>query len=113
MLCDEPIPDHIVNSFFKDLEDSILLPVAPRIAGDLGPLLLMTTEDTLALVLETVSVIVAVQNAKWLTTDLARSIVSAVLQVWVKFNKGGTPVCYETLDRAHSSAQQTRFSFPF
>lgn len=61
----------------------------PRIAKDLGPFLLVTTEDTLSLVLETLSVVVEVDESKWLTPELANSLVLAVLDVWAKNNKGG------------------------
>ena len=61
-----------------------------RIAQDLGPFLLVTTEDTLSLVLETMSVVLDVDNGHWLTTDLANSLVLAVLQVWAKNNKGNS-----------------------
>jgi hypothetical protein len=60
----------------------------PRIAKDLGPFLLVTTEDTLSLVLETLAVVVDVDNGKWLTTDLSDALVRAVLDVWAKNNKG-------------------------
>lgn len=81
------------------MSDSLLVSVAPRIAQDIGPLLLVTSEDTLTLVLETLSVVVDIEKAKWVTVELAHSIVEAVLQVWVKFNKGalrlhfGDPSC--------------------
>jgi importin-9 len=60
----------------------------PRIAKDLGPFLLVTSEDTLSLVLETLGVVVDVDDSKWITEDLANSLVLAVLEVWAKNNKG-------------------------
>ena len=67
----------------------------PRIAKDLGPFLLVTTEDTLSLVLETLSVVVEVDGSKWLTPELANSLVLAVLEVWAKNNKGRSYfLCY-------------------
>jgi hypothetical protein len=66
------------------------MPFAPRIAKDLGPFLLATTEDTLSLVLETLSVVVEVGRSTWLTPDLANSLVLAVLEVWTKNNKGAS-----------------------
>ena len=50
--------------------------------------MLVTTEDTLSLVLETLSVVVEVDGSKWLTPELANSLVLAVLEVWAKNNKG-------------------------
>jgi hypothetical protein len=48
----------------------------------------MTSDDTLSLVLETLSVVVQVDKGSWLTTELADSLVSAILEVWTKNNKG-------------------------
>ncbi|EDR15931.1 uncharacterized protein LACBIDRAFT_242896 [Laccaria bicolor S238N-H82] len=76
-----------VHNFFQAGDDSVLVPFAPRIAKDLGPFMLLTSEDTLSLVLETLSVVVEVDQGKWLTHDLADSLVVAVLEVWHKNNK--------------------------
>ncbi|KAF8913175.1 armadillo-type protein [Gymnopilus junonius] len=76
-----------VNNFCQGGEDSAFIPFAPRIAQDLGPFLLVASEDTLSLVLETISVVLEVDQGKWLTTDLTESLVSAVLEVWHKNNK--------------------------
>lgn len=70
-----------------------------RIAQDLGPFLLVTTEDTLSLVLETMSVVLDVAQGRWLTADLANSIVLAVLEVWAKNSKGRTYIFF-TVQRA-------------
>ena len=66
----------------------MIMPVATRIAKDLGPFLLLTTEDTLSLVLETLSSVVNVGKAGWLTSDLAEQLSTAMLEVWVKNNRG-------------------------
>ena len=76
-------------SFCQGADDSALTPFAPRIAKDLGPFLLATTEDTLSLVLETLSVVIEVGGSTWLTPELASSLVVAVLEVWMKNTKGG------------------------
>src|SRR5215471_10777010 len=60
----------------------------PRIAKDLAPFLLVASEDTLSLVLETLGVVVDVDDSGWISVDLANSLVLAVLQVWAKNNKG-------------------------
>lgn len=70
------------------MEDSVLVPIAPRIAKDLGPFLLVTSEDTLSLVLETFSSVLDVDKGAWITPDLSEPLVSAILQVWEKNNKG-------------------------
>ncbi|KAF8131585.1 armadillo-type protein [Boletus edulis] len=76
-----------VHNFCQGAEDSALKPYVSRIAQDLGPFLLLTTEDTLSLVLSTMSVVLDVDKASWLTTDLASSLVLATLEVWTKNNK--------------------------
>ncbi|KAH0837873.1 armadillo-type protein [Lanmaoa asiatica] len=76
-----------VHNFCQGAEDSALKPYVARIAQDLGPFLLVTTEDTLSLVLSTMSVVLDVDKASWVTTDLANSLVLATLEVWTKNNK--------------------------
>ncbi|KZP10073.1 ARM repeat-containing protein, partial [Athelia psychrophila] len=76
-----------IHNFCEGADDAALVPFVSRIAKDLGPFLLETTEDTLSLVLETLSVVVEVDGSKWLTQDLAHSLVLAVLEVWTKNNK--------------------------
>jgi len=49
----------------------------------------VASEDTLTLVLETLAVILEVDEGKWLTADLAASLVEASLDVWSSNNKGG------------------------
>ncbi|GBE77314.1 ARM repeat-containing protein [Sparassis crispa] len=77
----------ILNFCQKDVDDAVIAPMAPRIAKDLGPFLSATTEDTLSLVLETLSVIVELDDGKWLDRELAGNLVLAVLGVWMKNNK--------------------------
>jgi importin-9 len=50
----------------------------------------VTSDDTLSLVLETLSVVVQVDKGSWITTELANSLVLAVLEVWNNNNKGVT-----------------------
>ncbi|KAH8119757.1 ARM repeat-containing protein [Phellopilus nigrolimitatus] len=76
-----------IQNFASGMDDSVLLPVAFRIAKDLGPFLLVTNEDTLSLVLETLSSVVDVGKGTWVTPDLAEQMVTAMLQVWVRNNK--------------------------
>ncbi|KAI0066668.1 ARM repeat-containing protein [Artomyces pyxidatus] len=73
-----------IQHFCQGIDDSALKPVVPRIARDLGPFLFQTTEDTLSLVLETLSVVLEVDDSEWLTVDLARDLVLALLEVWTK-----------------------------
>ncbi|EIW87234.1 ARM repeat-containing protein [Coniophora puteana RWD-64-598 SS2] len=76
-----------IHNFCQNADDEALKPLVPRIAQDLGPFLLVATEDTLSLVLETMAVVLEVDQAKWLTTDLATSLVLATLEVWAKNNR--------------------------
>src|SRR6266498_3234129 len=75
-------------SFCNGGEESAISPFASRITHDLGPFLLSASEDTLSLVLETIAVVLEVDEGKWLTVDLAASLVNAALQVWNGNNKG-------------------------
>lgn len=93
----EVISDNFQYSFASGMDQSILLPSAMRIAKDLGPFLLATTEDTLSLVLETLSSIMDVGRATWITPELAEQLVTAMLEVWVKNNRGENHLTlYET-----------------
>jgi hypothetical protein len=74
-------------SFCQNIAHSSLGPLAPRIAKDLGPFLLVTSEDTLTLVLEALSVVIEIEG-DWMTTQLAGDLVTAVLDVWTKNVKG-------------------------
>ncbi|KXN85718.1 Importin-9 [Leucoagaricus sp. SymC.cos] len=76
-----------VHNFFQGGEDGALAPFAPRIAKDLGPFLSGATEDTLSLVLETLSVVVEVDKGSWVTPDIASSLIQAILDVWHKNNR--------------------------
>ncbi|KAH6916745.1 armadillo-type protein [Coprinopsis sp. MPI-PUGE-AT-0042] len=76
-----------VLNFCQGSDESILIPYAPRIAKDLGPFLSVTSEDTLSLVLETLSVVLEVDSGKWLTSELASALVVASLEVWHKNNR--------------------------
>lgn len=80
--------DALSSSFCVGSDDSALSPFIPRIATDLGPFLAVTSEDTLSLVLETLAVVLDVDKGKWMTQDLANSLVVATLDVWSKNNKG-------------------------
>ncbi|KAI0275362.1 ARM repeat-containing protein [Gloeopeniophorella convolvens] len=72
-----------IQHFAQYIQDSQLA-IVPRIARDLGPFLLETTEDTLTLVLETLSALSDVGSGTWLTPDLADALTVALLDVWPK-----------------------------
>ncbi|KAI0964512.1 hypothetical protein AcW1_001317 [Taiwanofungus camphoratus] len=74
-------------NFCKNVDDVVLIPMAPRMVKDIGPFLSETSEDTLTLVLETLSVVMELDNGAWITVELAHSLVQAVLNVWMKYNK--------------------------
>ncbi|KAI0829067.1 ARM repeat-containing protein [Trametes gibbosa] len=76
-----------IHNFCQNIDDAVAVLMAPRIAKDIGPFLPVTSEDTLTLVLETLAVVVQIDEGKWITEDLARSIVVAILDVWMKNNK--------------------------
>ena len=79
------------HSFCQNIDDAVSVHMAARIAKDIGPFLPVTSEDTLTLVLETLSVVVQIDEGKWITEDLARALVVAILDVWMKNNKGSLP----------------------
>jgi importin-9 len=79
---------HFPNSFCAQVEDSLIVSLAPRIIKDLGPFLLVTSEDTLVLVLEAIGVVVQIADGKWLEPELAQLLSQAVLEVWTKNIKG-------------------------
>ncbi|KAJ7724258.1 ARM repeat-containing protein [Mycena metata] len=90
-----------IHNFFQGGDASTLSPFAPRIAKDLGPFLLLTSDDTLSLVLETLSVVVQVDKGSWLTPELADSLVRAILEVWTKNNKD--PIFLSNVDNILTS----------
>nr|GAT57396.1 ARM repeat-containing protein [Mycena chlorophos] len=113
-----------VHNFFQSAnEGPTLSPFAPRIAKDLGPFLLVTSDDTLSLVLETLSVIIAVDKGRWITPELASSLtlsviiavdkgrwitpelasslVTAILEVWTSNNKD--PIFLSNVDNILTS----------
>ncbi|KAF7303143.1 ARM repeat-containing protein [Mycena kentingensis (nom. inval.)] len=91
-----------VHNFFQSANDGpTLSPFAPRIAKDLGPFLLATSDDTLSLVLETLEVVISVDKGRWLTADLADSLVSAILEVWTRNNRD--PIFLSNVDNILTS----------
>ena len=76
------------HSFCQNIDDAVSVHMATRIAKDIGPFPPVTSEDTLTLVLETLAVVVQIDDGKWITEDLARALVVAILDVWMKNNKG-------------------------
>lgn len=80
-----------VYRFCGRVGSNISRPLAPRIVNDIAPFLAMTSEDTLALVLDTLSVVVEIGGGDWITTELANAIVNAVFDVWYKNQRGLFP----------------------
>lgn len=73
-----------IRNFISHIPDETVAGVASRILQDLAPLLLITAEETLTLVMETLSVLLKVEGGKWLTPDHASSLTTALLDVWRK-----------------------------
>ncbi|EUC67058.1 importin [Rhizoctonia solani AG-3 Rhs1AP] len=71
-----------IRNFISHISGEAMAGVAPRILQDLAPLLLITVEETLALVMETLSVLLKVEGGKWLAADHAASLTTALLDVW-------------------------------
>ncbi|KAL5640264.1 hypothetical protein ACGC1H_007512 [Rhizoctonia solani] len=73
-----------IRNFISHISGESMAGVAPRILQDLAPLLLITVEETLALVMETLSVLLKVEGGRWLAADHAASLTTALLDVWQK-----------------------------
>ncbi|EMD32596.1 hypothetical protein CERSUDRAFT_161550 [Gelatoporia subvermispora B] len=76
-----------LHHFCSGVAHSVLLPFMHRIANDLGPFLLQTTEDLLGLVLETLISVITIESGKWLNVELAGALTVSLLEVWMKNNK--------------------------
>ncbi|KAJ8502778.1 hypothetical protein ONZ45_g11445 [Pleurotus djamor] len=76
-----------VKKFCQAADDKNLQPYVERITKDLGPFLLVTSEELLSLVLDTLSVVIKVSSGSWISHDLASSLVIALLDVWSKNSK--------------------------
>lgn len=73
-----------IRNFISSMPDNTTVGVAPQILQDLAPFLLVTAEETLTLVLETLTVLLKVGKGQWLAPDLAGSLANALLDVWQK-----------------------------
>jgi importin-9 len=69
-------------SFCSVPEDKPIAPLAPRLVAALAPFMSSVTEDTLALVLEALSTVTQVDEGKWVTPDLATTIVGMLLATY-------------------------------
>lgn len=70
------------------MENAELDSYAPRILADLTPFLASTSEDTLALIVETITVTVKINLGSWLTSDATRLLTRAILEAWRRNSKG-------------------------
>ena len=78
----------VIFSFCGGMPAPVLASYAARIAVDLGPLLLVTVEDTLSLILETIASVVDISYGNWITPDIAQGLVNVVLDVWKRNDQG-------------------------
>ncbi|KAH8835042.1 ARM repeat-containing protein [Flagelloscypha sp. PMI_526] len=76
-----------VQNFTKDGSDEIIRPYAERIVKDLGPYLSSISDDSLLLVLETLSLVIENDDASWISVELASSLTSAILDVYTRTKK--------------------------
>lgn len=75
-------------SFTKDGAEDVIRPYAVRIIKDLCPFLAVISDDSLLLVLETVSLVIAIDEASWVTEELANDLTTVVLGVYSRTKKG-------------------------
>lgn len=61
---------------------------ATRILGDLTPFLTSTSDDTLALIVETATVVVKINLGSWLTIEAVQVLTRVVLDAWRKNARG-------------------------
>ncbi|KAG8810837.1 hypothetical protein FRC17_002742, partial [Serendipita sp. 399] len=73
-----------VRNFCSIPDDKPIAPLGPRIIAALAPFMETVTEDSLALVLEALSTVTQVDNGKWLTPELATSIVGVLLKTYAR-----------------------------
>lgn len=70
------------------METAELDSYASRILVDLTPFLRSTSEDTLALIVETLTVTVKINLGSWLTSEATILLTRAVLEAWQRNSKG-------------------------
>jgi hypothetical protein len=70
------------------METAELDSYASRILADLAPFLASTSEDTLALIVETLTVTVKINLGSWLTSEPTRLLTRAVLEAWRRNSEG-------------------------
>jgi len=75
-------------SFCRRMETAELDSYASRILADLTPFLTSTSEDTLALIVETLTVTVKINLGSWLNSDATRLLTRAILEAWRRNSKG-------------------------
>ncbi|KAI0082121.1 ARM repeat-containing protein [Panus rudis PR-1116 ss-1] len=95
-----------ISNFCQELANLDVTPLGPRIARDLLPFMVQTSENILSLVLETVSFLVVIRTESWLTPEIASSLIEGVLNVWSKYNKD--PLFLSILDETVGSIAATR-----
>lgn len=70
------------------MDSTALEPFTVRILSDLAPFLESTTEDTLTLIVETLTATVKINLGSWLTPDTTRPLAQAILGAWRKHCQG-------------------------
>lgn len=70
------------------MDSAALEPFTIRILSDLAPFLESTTEDTLTLIVETLTATVKINAGSWLTLDTTRPLAQAILGAWRKHCQG-------------------------
>ncbi|CAL1694900.1 unnamed protein product [Somion occarium] len=76
-----------IQNFYQHITASNKQALAPRVVQDLQPFVTQTSEDTLSLVLETLSFVLLVNDGAWITPEIASSLLVSLMEVWTKFNK--------------------------
>lgn len=77
----------IINCFFSFCsvdEDRPLAKFGPRVVAALAPFMGSATEDSLGVVLEALSTVIQVDTGRWLTPELATTVVGMMLASYEK-----------------------------
>ena len=96
------------SSFCRYIKPEELQPLSLRIIGDLGPYLAEATEETLALVLETIRAVIGVDGSI-LDESSTQQLVNAILQVWGTNARGE----YDSIGRERYNLTSSRLQIPF
>ena len=72
----------------RPVDAAVVRGYAPRILDILSSFLSTTSEDTLSLILDTLTVVVKIDLGIWLSPEATSSLTAAILDTWRRNSKG-------------------------